>query len=475
MIGGENMQSENHSGIHAVAVTISEDKLKAYMSYLSSEIGEPFTVEQLHDVLRVHGVKYGVLEQELLKFIADPRQYTIRPLLIAQGAAPQPGKDGYIHFLYQPVDESPKPQLLDNGKVDFREINRISNVKKGQVIAERIPAQEGQPGITVTGDPLPAPNVREANWKLGKNVVLDDEKVRMYAVIDGMVTFTDRDKVNVFPVFEVNGDVDYRTGNIDFVGNVVVRGNVMNGFVVKAEGDIRITGSVEGAEVAASGSIDILEGIVGHGKGFVKAGKSVKCSFILDGNVEAGEDVIVGQSIMHSTVRASKSVICAGAKGLIVGGIVQAGESIVARTVGNMTHTPTTLEVGVLPNERNELSELNKQLKAIKDNLVKTDSALKILEPLAKANQLTPDRREMFDKFRLTKQQLQVNEAEIIERIEELERIFETVDQAKVEIKGSIFGGSRIVIGRFTRFIKDTQNQVVFRFENGEITMQTKL
>jgi len=279
----------------------------------------------------------------------------------------------------------------------------------------------------------------------------------------------------VFPVFEVNGDVDYRTGNIHFVGNVVVRGNVMTGFVVRAEGDIRITGSVEAAEVTASGSIDIMEGIVGRGKGIVKAGKSVKCSFILDGNVEAGENVVVGQSIMHSNVRASKSVICAGAKGLIVGGSVQAGESIVARTVGNMTHTPTSLEVGVLPKERNELAELSKELKAIKDNLTKTESALKILEPLAKANQLSPDRKVMLDKFRLTKQQLQAREAEIVERIEELEDIFEMVEQAKVEVKGSIYGGSRIVIGRFTRFIKDTLNQVVFRYENGEITMQPML
>jgi len=469
------MANENQSGIHAVAVTISEDRLKAFISYLSSENGETFTLDQLQNVLMVHGVKYGVLEQELIKFAANPRQYTIQPLLIAQGKAPQPGKDGYINFLYQPDHESPKPQVLDNGKVDFREINRISNVKKGQVIAERIPAQEGQPGISVTGDPLPPPKVREAIWKLGKNVVLDDEKLRMYAVIDGMVTFTDRDKVNVFPVFEVNGDVDYRTGNIDFVGNVVVRGNVMSGFVVKAEGDIRITGSVEGAEVTASGSIDIMEGIVGRGKGFVKAGRSIKCSFILDGNVEAGENVTVGQSIMHSNVRAGKSVICTGAKGLIVGGVVQAGESIVARTVGNMTHTPTALEAGVLPNERNELAELNKQLKAIQENLTKTESALKILEPLAKANQLTPEKKEMLDKFRLTQQQLESRQSEIVERIEELEQVFENVEQARVEVRGTIFGGSRIVIGRFTRFVKDTVNQVVFRFENGEIIMQPKL
>src|SRR5690606_12910229 len=134
---------------------------------------------------------------------------------------------------------------------------------------------------------------KEAYFKPGKNVVLDEERTRLYAVTDGMVTFTDNEKVNVFPVYEVNGDVDYRSGNIDFVGNVVVRGNVISGFRVKAEGDVRITGSVEGAEIIAAGSIDIAEGIVAHNKGFVKAGKTIKCSFIQDANVEAAEDLIV--------------------------------------------------------------------------------------------------------------------------------------------------------------------------------------
>ena len=46
----------------------------------------------------------------------------------------------------------------------------------------------------------------------------------MYAAIDGLVTKTDKDKLNVFPVYEVNGDVDYNIGNIDFVGTVVIRG-----------------------------------------------------------------------------------------------------------------------------------------------------------------------------------------------------------------------------------------------------------
>ena len=112
----------------------------------------------------------------------------------------------------------------------------------------------------------------------------------LYSTIDGMVVRTDRDKINVFPVYEVNGNVDYNIGNIDFIGTVVIRGNVLPGFKIRAAGDIRVTGGVEAAELEAEGSIDIIAGIVGQNKAFIKAGKNVKSSFIQDATIEvAGE------------------------------------------------------------------------------------------------------------------------------------------------------------------------------------------
>lgn len=463
-----------HSNSNLVKVVVSNDKLTAHLTFMAKDGVDSIDIETLSAIIDEHGVKYGLLNDAIARFAANPKQYLKEPLLIAKGIAPEDGKDGYVHFLYNSDPTSGKPQLLEDGRVDFKDVLKINNVKKGQVIAERIAATEGTPGIAVTGENIPPKKAKEAYLKPGKNVVVDDERTRMYAVIDGLVTFTDQDKVNVFPIYEVQGDVDYRSGNVDFVGNVIVRGNVKSGFKVNAEGDIRILGSVEGAEVTASGSIDITEGIVAHNKGWVKAGKNIKCSFIQDGNVEAAEDLIVSQSIMHSKVRAGKNVICRDSKGLIVGGVIQAGETVSARMIGNPTHTATTIEVGVKPELRNELSEQHKQLKSTVENLDKTEKALKILEPLASSGSLPQDKVNMLEKLRRTKRQLLEQQAMCVDRIAELEGALENTDQAKVEVDGLIYGGAKIVIGRSTRFLKDTTQQVVFRLEDGEVTMSAK-
>jgi uncharacterized protein (DUF342 family) len=286
-----------------------------------------------------------------------------------------------------------------------------------------------------------------------------------------MVVKTDRDKVNVFPIYEVNGDVDYAIGNIDFIGSVVIRGSVLPGFKIRASGDIRITGGVEAAEIEADGSIEISAGIVGQNKARVKAGKNVKSSFIQDAIVEAAEDINVSQSIMHSSIRAGRKVNCRGSKGLIVGGIIQAGEQVTARTIGNSMATNTVIEVGVLPELRNEMIQLRGNLKAYMENMDKTDKALTLLDQLAAAGQLGPDKVAMRIKLGHSKKQAIEEQNVIRDRILEIEKSLEDSDKAKVEVISTVYGGVKIVIGRYTKFVKDSMSRLAFVLSDGDITM----
>lgn len=451
-------------------VLVSDDRMTAKLQILHEDVDFSCTVEQLEQFLKQNGVRFGIHMETLAQIAQEPRKFMFNQVTIARGILPKDGEDGYIRYHFDMQTEK-KPAELEGGKVDFKEVTNLNNIKKGQLIAERVPAGSGTEGRAVTGDPIPAKKGKEVRLKPGKNVVMDQEQQMLYAAIDGLVTITERDKINVFPVYEVNGDVDYAIGNIDFVGNVVIRGNVLSGFRIKASGDVRIIGGVEAAEIICDGSVEITAGIMGTGKGLVKAAKNVKCSFIQEGNVEAGEDILVTQSIMHSTIRAGRNVVCMGAKGLIVGGLVQAGEQIKARVFGNTTSTATVLEVGVLPQLRNEMSELRVRLRELTGNADKTDKALKLLDQMAATGQLPPDKAEMRKRLSVTRGQMNEQTMEIRERILEIEKSLEDISNAKVEVTNTIYSGCRVVIGRYTRFIKDTTGRVIFRMVEGEIAM----
>lgn len=454
-----------------IRISVSEDKLIAYL--LLSNVDDSFTVTagQLEDLAKTNHIIYGLNLPLLAQIAADPKSFFHQKIAIASGTQSVAGQNGYIKFIFDLDEDDKKPLELDDGRVDYKEVVSLHNVRKGQLIGQRFLATEGLPGRAVTGEPLATKAGKEAIFKLGKNVVMDAEQMNLYSAIDGMIVRTDRDKINVFPIYEINGNVDYNIGNIDFIGTVVVRGNVLPGFKIRAAGDIRVTGGVEAAELEADGSIDISAGIVGQNKAHIKAGKSVKSSFIQDATVEVGEELTVSQSIMHSTIRAGKAVRCNGSKGLIVGGTVQAGECVTARTIGNSMSTATVVEVGVLPELRNEMITLSSQLKVYIENMDKTDKALSMLDQLAAVGQLSPDKVAMRIKLNHTKKQAVEEQHTIKERILEIEKSLEDSENAKVEILSTVYGGTKIVIGRYTKFIKDPTNRMTFRLSEGDITM----
>lgn len=264
-----------------LSVTINEVKTVAYLQFIQKDDQFSCTADSLRHFLHSQGIKHGIQEDIVSRIAINPREYYFSRTPIAMGIDPVDGQDGKIRYAMQLEDDQRHgPSEQDDGKVDFKDITRLNNILRGQIIAELVPAIPGKAGIAVTGEQIPCRNGKEAVLKVGKNVVLNPEQTAVYAAIDGLVTMTDKGKINVFPIYEVNGDVDYGIGNIDFVGTVVIRGNVLSGFRITASGDIRVIGGVEGAELFAEGSIEITSGIIGYNKGIVKAGQNVKSSFI---------------------------------------------------------------------------------------------------------------------------------------------------------------------------------------------------
>lgn len=453
-----------------VSITFSEDKGIAYLQFSKRDENFSCSSEDLESFLNSHNIRYGIQRDIVQRISSNPEEYFFNRVPIAIGDPAENGTDGRV-VLTIDMEEDRKPLEKADGKVDYKDLVRLHNVKKGQLIARKISPMPGKSGNTVTGEEIPYRAGKDAHFKVGKNVLIDQDETSMYAAMDGLVTLTEKGKVNVFPVYEVNGDVDYSTGNIDFVGTVVIRGNVLTGFTVKSAGDIRVVGGVEGAELISGGSIEIAGGIIGYNKGLVSAGKNVKVSFIQDGNVVAGEDVIVSQSIMHSNIRAGRDVLCNGSKGLIVGGVVQAGERVVARTIGNTMSTATAIEVGVVPELRNEINDLRHELRQLLENEDKTNKALYLLNQLANNGQLAPDKVALRVKLNATKQSHMREEKRIKERVLEIERMLEDTVRARVEVVKTIYGGSKIVIGRYTRFVKDPTERVVFIYSEGDITL----
>ena len=286
------------------------------------------------------------------------------------------GTDAKIEYFFE-TDLHAKPTLKEDGSVDFFHLNTLNHCKKGDILARLHPGDPGEYGTDIYQEKIKPRTIKQAVLKYGRNIMISDDRQVLTTQVNGHVSLVEG-KVFVSDVLEVE-NVDNSTGNIEYDGNVMVNGNVCTNFKVKAKGDIEVRGVVEGAYLEAEGSVVIARGMNGMAKGTLKAGGNVIAKFIENSKVNAGGYVSAG-SILHSEVTAGTEVIVSGKRGFITGGKVCAANLVQVKTLGSYMGADTLVEVGVDPNIKQRIQELQK---AMTENKKEMDAMAPVLLGMA--------------------------------------------------------------------------------------------
>lgn len=453
------------------SVQVSSDEMKAYLIISPPRPGGfDLDADEIKSILSNNGVVVGIKE-DILKKIIDYPVYN-ESVLIAEGKKVINGKDAEIHFNFN-VNKDEIHLMEEDGKVNFKELNIVQNVVAGQILATKELQTEGEPGRTVTNKLLTAKAGKDCQMYPGRNTKLTEDGLNIVAEINGQV-YVMGNKIVVDPVYIIQGDVNLKTGNILFLGTVVIQGGIEDGFSVKAAGNIEIHGSVGRCELDAEGDIMINGGVMGKNEGIINSGKSVYAKFIESVKVNAIEGVYVQDGILHSFIDATKEIVCIGKRGAIVGGKLRAGELIKTKTLGSVANPETIIEVGVDPKKRQILEEFTqkrdkayKELEPIKANLENLINQKKAMKNLTeeKENLL----KELTDKVNEIK-------AVIKEANEEIKAV--EVYLAELKSKGKIIA-SKIAYPNVKLYIKDASlvlkneyKKVAFVLQAGEINTQ---
>lgn len=435
----------------AATIMVSPDKMKAFLVLTPPDGGRMLTSEEILDLLNKEGVIYGI-NMSIIETIAVHPVYN-QMICAAEGTLPVSGQNGGVEFHFD-VNKDRKPTVLDDGRVDFRELNLVESINKGQLLCTLIPPVPGIKGKTVTGVDVSAFDGKPAVLPKGKNVEISEDGQSLISSIDGRVQLIDG-KVSVFATYEVPADVDNSTGNISFVGNVSIRGNVLSGFVVEAGGSVEVWGVVEGAVIKAGGDIILRRGMQGLGKGILISGGDIVARYIEHGNIEAKKD-IKAEAIMHSNVKCGNKLELTGRKGLLVGGTCKVGKEIVAKVIGSHMATTTDVEVGVDPSLRERHKALKEEITAIESDIKKADQAVNILRKLESAGMLTPEKQELMVKSVRTKVFYSSKVNELKEELMQVETKLQQDSLGRVRCYNFIYPGTRVSIGSAMIYIKDT-------------------
>lgn len=464
-IGNQKVLPEDES----VELTISDDKMTVTgRFYPPSTGGKVLTKEEVLSDLSYYGIKHGILEENIIAFFGN-RQYCT-DIILAKGTPFVKGRDGEITYHFN-TNVNAKPKINEDGSVDFHQLDVISKVKAGDVLATLEPVVYGEPGMDVLGKVIPPPRVLNRMFKFGENIHISEDGKTMYSDVSGHAKL-DGDKVIVSDIYEVKGNVDNSTGDINYEGNVHVRGNVITGFLVKAKGDIEVDGVVEGATLIAEGSIILKRGIQGMNRGKLEAQGSVITKFIESCKVVSGGNVSAG-AILHSNVSAKGEIEVNGRNGSVTGGTLRSASLISVKSVGSTMGTHTALEVGIDPILVDELRKLEKDISAMENEKEQLVQIITLIQKKMDSGiKLSPDKinsLKLASKSNLTIEE-KIEKAK--ETYEKLKLIVDSLEGGKVKVSNIAYPGVKIAISNIIYHVRSAQHYCQFVREGADIIVK---
>lgn len=355
----------------------------------------------------------------------------------------------YLHHYFNPDFNHLNriPEEASDGSTYSRYLGYVQNVVAGQVLAELFPAdtvpvKERDLRFVYHNPHLPiGPNT--ASHKTDPNKIV--------ATCNGYV-FYHKGRICVKKLLNIRGNVGFHTGNVYFVNDLVVHGDVQTGFAVQGN-NILIKRHIESAKIKASKDIVCLAGVKGAEGPPIKspegdilseaipstlidAGRHVRLPFCERVQIRAKGNVIIDGSCLHSIIYAGGNVII---RGRLLGGSVYAnGIVYVEQQMGSGYDTRTSIMMGYDPFEFLLVQKLESQIRYLQGKVA-------YFEKQTKRNAVML--QEFAPRLRLAREKLAV----IHKKRDAMWRKFSVqekqTEHCQIIVPGTVMPGCEIYIG----------------------------
>ena len=466
-LSGQQIKLSDNTQIHqmpeSAEIELSKDKMEAFVTF-DEPVNDGPKLDAGGIVAALNESGIVNYDKDIIKTLANHRIHG-RKYSIAKGTPPVNGSDGYLQYHFNNENLRPKPKILEDGSVDFRQLGMLRLCERGDVLVTSVPAKEGTGGINVLGEEVDfTPGRAPQPIPMGKNTYVSEDGLHLIADKSGQLVIQ-QGKININPCLEIKGNVDNSTGNIDFNGEVIINGNVLTGFEVKATGNVEIQGVCEGAIITTEADIVIGRGAQGMEKAVLKASGNITAKFIEGCNVNADGN-ITADSILNSVVNCGGDVILSGKRGLLTGGKLIAGNKLTAKTIGSPMGTATIIEVGNNPTAVLGVKELTAEYEKLRKEYEKADQAVTLLSAQQKRGSLTDERKQLLVKMLSAKMTFREKLSSLQQKINEMNQDLKS-NSGTVSASNFIQPGVKVTIGNSQLAVRDRMSNCTLR-NNGE-------
>lgn len=419
---------------------ISDDMMSGFIR-LRKYVKDPYTIDDVKGFLNRRGIVYGINEEVIGNILKD--ELWNEQIQVAFGIEAQNGADGYYEYFFE-TEPSLKPMELEDGSVDYRNVNWFEAVKAGDKIAYYHEATEGINGCNIIGMKIDAIKGAEQSVLTGPDIELLEDEHTYIAKTDGKIELKEN-KITISKLLEVAEVNMPNTGNITFDGSIHVLGDVNPGLSVRATQDIIIDGTVESATVVCGGNLLIKGGVTGKGSSCIQAMGDIFVRYL-----EAA--YVLSEGDLNTNYCLNCNVVCngllnlSGKQGMLAGGIIKVLKKINAYDIGNHAGIKTVVKMDYSEkyqakriNLYNELDQTNSELEVFKN----------AIEELKK--KYPPEVRNTMETYLKLENAVYTEELaieNIKKQILDMEAEIAEAQKQNIVVRGKLYEGVEIEMGR---------------------------
>lgn len=425
-----------------IEIEVSETNMEGYIYVSAPEYGgKDITVEDINNALEKEKIISGI-DHDIIRRLVEGKEYHTQ-IQVATGTAPIDGEDGYIirHFEEK---KTLAPKQREDGTVDFKDLGLIHNITKGTEICDIVPPTDGTHGEDIKGKALAPKKGKPAIIPRGTNTGLNADQTKLLSLADGNLISL-AGKYTVETAITISEDVGLATGNINFIGDVVVKGNVLEGFAVISDKNITIQGMVYGANIEAGGSITVRNGAINS---TLTAKQNITCKFAENCKIYSHKDIKADSLILCET-KCLGELTAVGQPGVIMGGVHVVTNNVTANYIGSKSYMHTSITVGDHAILFEEKMELEKQIAQIDGEILRYDQAIEYLEEIKKTTQLPPEREVLLGNAKKMKIRKGIEKNPILRRIKEIDTFIGAKKNLRVACQKVLYPNVKITLSSF--------------------------
>jgi uncharacterized protein (DUF342 family) len=462
-------------------VTVSEDAMTAWGDlFAAAGAGLPLTAETVTKALAAAGVVKGIDKGALEGAVRTANEKgRCTGTILARGEPPLAKNIPHVRWLV-PIEWSgllpaapagPPEGTKAEGSVEkavaavaakakIAELPvkiQTMQVNAGTPIAEIHPGDpEGRAGWDLRGAALGPERGIAAPLRHDDSVTETPagDGVRLAAARSGTLHYDGKD-LKISSLKGIKGDVGQATGNISFPGELRIQGNVASGFSVMAGLNVLVGGRVESSLVSAGGKAVITGGVRGAGKGVVRARSTIETAFVEEATLLAVDDIRVARGCVRCNIKTNGKLLVTEETGKLAGGVCRARRGVEVQELGSERGNQTEVSFG-------QDYLVKDQIEMLEGELEKVNAALKRIEGRIAAAGANP---AVLDAARAEKVKGLKMREQLNMKLFTLREKFEVHHESELRVRGPVHPG--VVMESHGRYYEVNQRRtgVVFYFD----------